>query len=125
MIRRQALGKARQTACLDGTSLYGIVNDTKGAKISITTLDEFRRGFGPVNDIKVDVEGSEHDLLEGARETILADRPKNAVTVYHETNDWEQMLRLVRGVVPEYRFRIKGISYNGGKAQPVMLHFWV
>jgi FkbM family methyltransferase len=125
VIRRQALGKRPGTAYLDGTSLYGIVNDTKGAEISITTLDEFREDFGPVNYIKADVEGSEHDLLEGARETILADRPKIAITVYHETDDWEHMLKLVRSVVPQYRFRIKGISYNGGKARPVMLHLWV
>jgi FkbM family methyltransferase len=124
-IRRQALGRSPRTAHLDGTSLYGVVNDAKGAQISIVTLDEFRAEFGPVNYIKADVEGSEHDLLEGAKETILADRPKIAMTVYHETNDWEQMLRQVRSVVPKYRYRIKGISYNGGKARPVMLHLWI
>jgi phosphoribosyl 1,2-cyclic phosphodiesterase len=93
--------------------------------ISVTTLDEFRRTFGPINFIKADVEGSEHDLLEGAKEIILADRPKIAMTTYHVENDWEYMLKLVRKIVPAYKYRVKGLSYNGGKARPTKLHMWM
>lgn len=125
IIKPEALGKFPRTAFLSGMSLYGSVSDIGGASISVTTLDMFRREFGAVNFIKADVEGSEHDLLEGAKETILADRPKIAITAYHIGNDWETMLKIVRSVVPGYRFRIKGLSYNGRKARPVMLHLWI
>jgi hypothetical protein len=104
--------------------LYGQVSETEGASISVTTLDHFRREFGPIDYIKADVEGSEHDLLAGAKETIFADRPKIAITTYHLGNDWERMVSLVRDVVPGYRFRTKGVAYCGGKARPVMLHMW-
>lgn len=124
-LREQALGARSHTARLAGDNLYGIVNETEGDPISVVTLDEFRNDFGPVDYIKADVEGAEHDLLEGAQETILADKPKMALTVYHEQNDWQHMLALVRRIVPDYRYRIKGISYNGGKPRPVMLHLWV
>lgn len=120
----QALGKTRRTAYLSGSSLYGAVSDAGETGISVTTIDDFRQNFGQVNYIKADVEGSEYDLLEGARETIFTDRPKIAITTYHIGNDWEQMLKLVRAAVPQYKYRIKGISYNGGQTRPVMLHLW-
>ena len=42
-------------------------------EVDVHTLDSY--GFTDVRVIKVDVEGSEMDVLEGARETILRDRP--------------------------------------------------
>jgi FkbM family methyltransferase len=42
-------------------------------EVDVRTLDSY--GFGDVRVIKVDVEGGEMDVLEGARETILRDRP--------------------------------------------------
>ncbi len=41
--------------------------------VEVRTLDSY--AFGDVRVIKVDVEGSEMDVLEGGRETILRDRP--------------------------------------------------
>ena len=41
--------------------------------VEVRTLDSY--GFSDVRVIKVDVEGSEMDVLEGARETIMRDRP--------------------------------------------------
>ncbi len=124
-LREQALGGRPHRACLSGGSLYGRVSETEGDPIEVTTLDLFREEFGPINYIKADVEGAEHALLEGARETLLADKPKIAMTCYHIGNDWEHMLKLARSAVPAYRYRVKGISYNGHKARPVMLHLWV
>ncbi len=42
-------------------------------EVEIRTLDEF--GFMDVRFIKADVEGSEREVLDGARETIARDRP--------------------------------------------------
>ena len=42
-------------------------------EVEVRTLDSF--AFRDVCVIKVDVEGSEMEVLEGARETILRDRP--------------------------------------------------
>jgi FkbM family methyltransferase len=42
-------------------------------EVEIRTLDEF--GFTNVGFIKVDVEGTERDVLDGARTIILRDRP--------------------------------------------------
>jgi FkbM family methyltransferase len=47
--------------------------NTMRFEVEVRTLDSY--GFRQVRVIKVDVEGSEMDVLEGARETILRDRP--------------------------------------------------
>lgn len=125
VLQVEALGKKRHTAYLSGSSLYGTVSERGETPISVSTVDHFRVDFGPIHYIKADVEGSEHDLLEGAKETIFADRPKIAITAYHIGNDWEHMLKLVRSVIPVYKYRLKGLSYNGKRTRPVILHMWV
>jgi FkbM family methyltransferase len=47
--------------------------NTKSYDVEIRTLDEF--GFVGVRFIKADVEGSEREVLDGARATIARDRP--------------------------------------------------
>jgi hypothetical protein len=45
----------------------------KTYQVDVRTLDSF--GFNDVRFIKADVEGSEREVLDGARETIARDRP--------------------------------------------------
>lgn len=74
--------------------------------------------------IKGDLESFELEVLHGDKETIKRYKPKIAFTVYHPRNDWKQILFFLRGLVPEYAYRIKGLSYNGKQARPVMIHLW-
>jgi FkbM family methyltransferase len=70
----------------DGTALHfaGSLKRThaqfeknRTCEVAIGTLDEFGRNHGitDVRFIKVDVEGSEREVLEGARDVIARDRP--------------------------------------------------
>ena len=72
-----------------------------------------------VNFIKVDIEGVEMDLLHGAMEIIRRDRPRIAITVYHEQNDWREMRDFILSLVPAYRWQLKGMMSSG---KPLMLH---
>lgn len=57
-------------ALASGAAAYA---KTMRFEVDVRTLDSY--GFTHVRVIKVDVEGSEMDVLEGAREVILRDRP--------------------------------------------------
>ena len=121
----KALGSTPGTASFSGTSLYGQISDDGDMTIEVTTIDEWSRSeHAQVDFIKGDLESFELEVLKGARETILAYKPKIALTVYHPGNNWHQMVDLVHKVVPEYAYRVKGLSFNDRVARPVMLHMW-
>jgi FkbM family methyltransferase len=120
-----ALGSSEGKAFLAGNSLYGFISMEQGIPINITTIDAWAaRAKTRVDFIKGDLESHEFEVLKGASTIIRRDRPKIAFTVYHPGNDWKEMLTFLRELVPEYQFRIKGLSYNAGYPRPVMLHAW-
>jgi FkbM family methyltransferase len=120
-----ALGSSEGKAFLAGNSLYGFVSNSGGIPIDITTIDAWSvKTNMHVSFVKGDLESHEFEVLKGARTTIQRDRPKIAFTVYHPGNNWREMVGFLSELVPEYRFRIKGLSYNAGRARPVMLHAW-
>ena len=120
-----ALGSSEGKAFLTGSSLYGFVSTDEGIPIDITTIDAWSTRMNQrVNFIKGDLESYEFEVLKGAKTTIQRDRPKIAFTVYHPGNNWREMAAFLSELVPQYKFRIKGLSYNAGHARPVMLHAW-
>ncbi len=120
-----ALGSFEGKAFLAGGSLYGFVRMDDGIPINITTVDAWAaRTNTRVDFIKGDLESHEFEVLKGARTIIQRDRPKIALTVYHPGNNWNEIVTFLRGLVPPYQFRIKGLSYNAGYPRPVMLHAW-
>jgi FkbM family methyltransferase len=128
-IQPYALSDVEGNAFLSGTSLYGtVVKDTAGDNIpiQITTIDKWSEQSGlKVDFIKGDLESFEYKVLRGGAETIRRDKPKIAITVYHSGNEWREMLSFCRSMVPEYSYRIKGISYDDQqKPRPVMMHLW-
>ncbi len=75
----------------------------------------------PVTFIKADLEGFEMEVLKGAQSTIQKNKPKIAVTVYHEDNSWQEMKDFVLSLVPDYQWQLKGMVAWG---KPLMLHMW-
>lgn len=78
--------------------------DSRSGDIKITTLDHFveRNRISRIDLIKVDVEGSECALLEGARETIRRFRPRivievNASTLARFGKEPSDLLEQLRG----------------------------
>ena len=76
-----------------------------------------------INYLKADLEGFEEEMIKGALQTIKISRPKIAITTYHDGQDHLKLIELVRSVVPEYNYLVKGIENRVGN--PVMLHMWI
>lgn len=78
-----AVGAERGTASLDGESI-GTRRGSAG-EVGILTLDEYcsQMSVGRVDAIKIDVEGYELKVLEGARE-LLSTLPRIDLEVHHD-----------------------------------------
>lgn len=62
----------------------------------------------PVTVIKMDVEGSEYEALEGAAELIRLYKPKLAISLYHKHTDYRMLPLLIKSINPDYsRFSIR------------------
>ncbi len=62
--------------------------------------------------IKMDVEGSEMNALLGAKQTILRNKPKLAICIYHMHKDFVQIPDWIHKLVPEYKLYIRHHSFS-------------
>lgn len=62
--------------------------------------------------IKMDVEGSELDALKGAKQTILNNKPKLAICLYHRPKDFIEIPKWIHTLVPEYKLYVRHHSFS-------------
>ena len=93
--------------------------------IPVTSIDDYCRdhqlALGPGDLIKADAEGADLDVLLGAEEQLRNGAPQLAITTYHVDDHAEQMIAKLLDIRPEYRLRLKGLSFWTTKPRPVLL----
>ena len=100
-------GEARFHA---GLGYASQLSSTGVMPITTHTLDAL--GLAP-SFVKLHLEGAELATLQGARETLLANRPLIAATVYHNVDGiWKTPLWLMQ-TLPGYRFLFRVHSWCG------------
>ncbi len=65
-----------------------------------------------VTFIKLDIEGSEMEALRGAEKIIRRDKPRLAISIYHEPQDYCEIPLYIRELVPEYKLYIRHHKFN-------------
>jgi FkbM family methyltransferase len=65
-----------------------------------------------IDFIKLDVECSEADVLNGAIRTIRTFKPKLAICVYHKYNDLWTIPQLIKEILPEYNLYLDHHTIN-------------
>lgn len=73
-----------------------------------TTIDQFvkEQKLNKVDFIKTDIEGAEPYVLEGAIETITNFKPKLAISIYHNYNDFTGIINQIDSLNLGYKFYI-------------------
>lgn len=62
--------------------------------------------------IKMDVEGAEMNALLGAKETILRNKPKLAICLYHKHRDFVDIPKWIHRLVPDYQLYLRHHSFS-------------
>ena len=68
--------------------------------------------------IKMDIEGAESDAISGAAETILADHPILAISVYHKPTDIRTIFEQIQSLRQDYDIYLR--HYTEGTDETVM-----
>lgn len=78
-------------------------------EIEVNDLDSIVKGE-KVTFIKMDIEGAEEKALLGARHTIMEQKPKLAICIYHKPEDIIELPALVLKMRPDYKIAFRHYS---------------
>ena len=111
---RQGLSNEKNTTRMRESSQGSHICDTGDVEIRTTPLDAFvkENRIGKIDFIKVDVEGHELKLLEGAAKTIREMKPRMAVSIYHNNEDIFTLPDYIRSLCPDYKFYLRHHCFN-------------
>lgn len=103
---RQSGGRS-STAMRENGGRYGRGRVVPVQAMKVDTLLEGKKA----TLLKLDVEGSEREALEGARETIAKYRPKLILSVYHRTEDLLELPLKIHDMHSGYRLYLRHHPY--------------
>lgn len=92
--------------------IFSRVSELGSLDVKIETIDSLFSDQ-EITFLKADIEGFEFPMLLGAEQVIRNNRPKIALTVYHDGNDFTEMREFLRNIHQDYQFKTKGIAANG------------
>ncbi len=93
------------------------ISDTGGGGTAkLIDLDTYvkRKNLPRIDYIKLDIEGSELDMLHGAAETVSRCKPKMAISAYHKPEDMWTLATYIKSIRPDYEFQFRhyGIDFS-------------
>lgn len=88
-------------------------------RIQLDTIDNVVQDE-KVSFIKMDIEGSEKEAIEGAKRVILRDKPDMAISVYHKKEDIIEIPMTILDINPSYEFMLR--HYSAGSANDTVLY---
>lgn len=102
-------GGGGRSSCLTPDTVLDL-DTSKKYHISVDTIDNIV-GNSEITYIKMDVEGAEHEALDGGKGTIKRCHPKLAVSAYHRTDDFLTLILKIHEIDPTYRIYLRHHPY--------------
>ena len=108
----------------DGYKIDGLKSDTK-VEIKTTTIDSFFLDM-KFNFIRMDVENSEINIIDGAKKYIEKYKPKLSIAIYHSFLNGYLIKEKLLSINPNYHIHFSGICERHGsnKISPMILYAW-
>ena len=102
--------------CASAVMGLSSICDTGDIEIKVVRLDDYMETEQQkVTFIKMDIEGSELEALEGAAETIKKDHPKLAICVYHKFTDLWMIPIWIKSRFPQYKIYLRHHSVTNNE----------
>ena len=92
----------------------------------VVTFDEYvQENNIKVGLIKTDIEGDEWAFLQGAINTIKAQRPAMIISIYHNYNDFFKIKPFIESLKLGYKFSLTESNYGRYPTHEITLNCWV
>ena len=111
---QKGVGKERRQTSFYSTAMNAAncsIQENAAAQdtIDLISLDQYfdDRSEREVTFLKADIEGFEWDMLLGARQIIQRNKPKLAISIYHNIFDFFRIHQYLKELVPEYTFAVR------------------
>lgn len=112
MAVKKGLGKNSGRAKLIGKDIISFIDESGTEETEIIKLDDFaRENKLNIGLIKLDIEGFELELLNGAKETIKKFKPVLLISVYHTGKDFFEIPLFLKKLT-NYRFRFFDLNHE-------------
>ena len=86
-------------------------NNKKVINIQVDKIDNIVENM-PIDIIKMDIEGAEYYALQGAEKAIIKYKPKLAICLYHNYEDFLRIPLLINEMQEGYRFYLRHQSFG-------------
>ncbi len=85
------------------------ISDNGNTKIDVDAIDDYKIWSGGRGKIflKADIEGSELEMLKGARKLIKDNKPQLAICCYHKNEDLITLPQYIKSINPNYKLYIR------------------
>lgn len=90
------------------------------ATVPVTSIDNVLSGKR-ITFIKMDIEGSEYQALQGAKETIKHWHPRLAISVYHKQDDFYEIPNLLLSIDDTYNIAFRVYTSD---VEDVIMYAW-
>lgn len=99
-----ALTSKKTTLSFSGTGVSAKIDD-EGVDVDANSIDNLVKELAikKVDMIKLDVEGAELSVINGAAETIKSFTPKLAISVYHKQDDMRTLTKAILSINRNYK----------------------
>lgn len=117
-----ALWDKKDTICFDnsGSKWDAHVSDNGRLTVDADSIDNLLVDQR-VTFMKFDIEGGEMKALQGARNCILNNRPRMAISVYHNDEDLEDIMEYLMGLNIDYNFALR--HYHSDAIETILYVF--
>ena len=91
------------------------ITECENGKVKISTIDNLvfnQFEIQKVGLIKMDIEGYELLAIKGAKETIKKFKPVLIISIYHKGQDFFEIPRYLKSIVPEYKFSFLNLCFT-------------
>ena len=106
MIEKGAWSKKDTLYFNNSSNSNSSISESGDSKIEVDSIDNVCKNEN-VTFIKMDVEGAELEALKGAENTIMKNKPKLAICVYHKKEDLVTIPQYILSLNSDYKLYLR------------------